>query len=259
MLILDQILARSKEKLQLRISITSQKEIEDRARKAAAPKGFTAALQRREGPMKIVAELRRATPFRGALRPQLDAVQFAQSCATGGAGALSVCVEEEYFKGSNQDFIAVRKSVELPILHRDFITESYQIYEARYLGADALSLNCALLKREKLRDFLTTVKDLGMTGVVEIGEEKDLGTALAAGAAVLRIDDKDPRSMRPIPGKARKLRMVIPADIPLIVESEKCTKEELAYWEQEKNCAFLISEPLILAPDPESKLRELLA
>ena len=255
---LEQILARTKEKLQLRMSIVPRSEMERRARAAPPPRDFLAAIRRvPPQPLRLVAELRRGSPLRRVLRTDLDAARFATACEGGGAAAIAVCTEEDHFQGSQQDLITVRNVVSLPVLHRDYVLDPYQLLESRAFGADAVTLNGSLLDRAKLRDFLTFLKDLGMTGVVEVGEERELGTCLAVGSQCLRIDNRDPRTLRPVSGKAERLRLLIPPDITILVEGEQGTPAEAGVWSQQGADALLLSEPLVLAPDPATKIRGL--
>lgn len=244
----------------MRMSLTPRSEMEKRARAATAPRDFLAAIRRDPGgTTKIIAEFRRVNPIRGMLRPDLHPAKFGASAAQGGAAALSLFTEEEHFRGSLQDLAAARSVVSMPLMRRDFVLDRYQVFESRALGADAVTLHASVLDRNRLRDLLTCLKDVGMGGVVEIGEEKDLGTALAAGAQCMLLDHRDSRTLRPVPGKAEKLQMLIPSDLTLIVEVEQGTRNEVQAWKGRNASALLLAEPLLLAADPAAKLRELLS
>lgn len=257
-MLLDQILAKTKERLQLRMSLTPRNEMEKRARAATAVREFLPSIRRPSGQApRLLAEFRRVNPIRGILRPDLQPSRFAVAVAQGGARAISIATEEEHFRGSLQDLGAARSVVAIPLLRRDYILDRYQIFESRALGADAVTLSAAILDRNRLRDLLTCLKDVGMSGVVEIGEEKDLGTALAAGAQCILLDQRDPRTLRPAPGKAEKLRILVPSDLALIVEIEQASRSEIQTWAERNADAMLLAEPLLLAADPAAKLREL--
>lgn len=259
-MLLDQILAKTKERLQMRMSLTPRSEMEKRARSASPVRDFLPAIRREPGAApRFIAEFRRVNPIRGMLRPDLHPARFAAAVAQGGASALSLCTEEENFRGSLQDIAAARGVVSMPVLRRDYLLDRYQVFESRALGADAVTLHASVLDRNRLRDLLTCLKDLGMTGVVEIGEDKDLGTALAAGAQCILLDQRDARTLRPVPGKAEKLQILVPSDLALIVEIEQGTRAEIQSWKERSASALLLAEPLLLAADPAAKLRELLA
>ncbi len=257
-MILDQIIARTKERLNLRMSITPRNEMERRARAAATPKKFFDSVRRATGsPIRIVPEFRRVQYLRGPIRPDFNLAQFSKDCETGKAAALSICTEEENFRGLPTDLSSVRSSCNLPLLRNDYILDRYQLFESRALGADAVLLQAFLHDRSKLRDLLTCIGDLGMEGVFEVSEERELATVLPIGAKILRLSNRDPRSFRNIPGKVDKLRHLIPAGIAVIFDGDSTTTQDLQRWRRENIDALILSESILNSPDPVAKLREL--
>jgi len=142
----------------------------------------------------IIAEIKRASPSKGVICADLNPVTYATDYERGGAAALSVLTDQTHFKGSTQDLKSARQSTSLPVLRKDFLISSYQIYESAVMGADALLLIVRILDPQQLKDYLDLCKDLHMDALVEIHSEKDIETAILAGAKLIGINNRNLRS-----------------------------------------------------------------
>ena len=210
------------------------------------------------GPLRVIAELKRASPSRGILRQQYGPEAIAQSYEAAGASALSVLTEERYFLGSLHDLEAVRAAVRLPVLRKDFILEDYQIYESVAAGADALLLIVAALSDEELRRLLDLCHGLGIAPLVEVHDECELERALGAGAGIIGVNNRDLKTLEVDLEVSLRLRPRIPAGSIAVTESGIKTGQDLCRLAEAGYRAFLIGETFMTAADPGVALREML-
>jgi indole-3-glycerol phosphate synthase len=217
---------------------------------------FAAALS--GGPLRIIAELKRASPSRGILRQQYEPEAIAQSCEAAGAAALSVLTEEPHFRGSLHDLETVRAAVRVPVLRKDFILEDYQIYESVAAGADALLLIVAALSDEDLRRFLELCQSLRIAPLVEVHDESELERALAAGVRIIGVNNRDLKTLEVDLGTSLRLRPRIPAGSIAVTESGIKTGEDLRRMAEAGYHAALIGEIFMTKADPGAGLREML-
>jgi indole-3-glycerol phosphate synthase len=210
------------------------------------------------GPCAIIAEVKRRSPSRGLLRADLDPAAIARLYERHGAAAISVLTDEAYFGGSEQDLRAVKAAVELPVLRKEFIIDAYQICEARAMGADAILLIAAVLGDDRLRSFREMAESLGMAALVEVHDEKELELALAAGARIVGINNRDLKTFATDIGTSEVLAPRIPRDRTVVAESGIRTRGQIETLLAAGVRAFLIGETLISAPDIGAKLEELL-
>ncbi len=231
-------------------------EMEARARDAAPPRDFTAAL-RADG-MSLIAEVKRASPSRGDLRPDLDAAGQAAAYARGGARAVSVLTEPAYFKGSPEDLAAARAAVKLPVLWKDFVIDPYQVAWARATGADAFLVIVRICDAALLHALLEEADRFGMAALVEVFDESDLDRALTAGAQIIGVNHRDLETFEEDPQATARLRPRIPKGVVCVGESAILAREDVAALEAIGVDAVLVGEALVVAPDPAGKIRELL-
>lgn len=230
-----------------------------RAADAAPPARPLAAHLRTPGKVTVIAEIKRASPVKGLLREEFDPVALARAYTRGGAVAISVITEGEFFRGSPAFLPAVREATPLPLLRKDFIFDPYQIYESRALGADAVLLIASILDRARLASLLALTRELGMEALVEVHTEEELRRVLAAGARLVGINNRDLRSFRTDLHTTFALRRHIPdPEVTVVSESGIRTPEDLRRLAAAGVHAALIGEALMRAPDPEAFLRELL-
>ena len=217
---------------------------------------FAAALA--SGPLRVVAELKRASPSRGILRQQYQCEAIAHSYEAAGASALSVLTEERHFLGSLADLETVRAAVRLPVLRKDFILTDYQIYESVAAGADALLLIVAALSDEDLCAFLELCQRLCIAPLVEVHDESELARALGAGARIIGVNNRDLKTLEVDLEISFRLRPAIPAGRIAVSESGMKTSEDLRRLAEAGYHAALIGERFMTAADPGGALQEML-
>ena len=217
---------------------------------------FAAALS--GGPLRVIAELKRASPSRGILRQEYRCDAIARSYEAAGASALSVLTEERHFLGSLADLEMARAAVRLPVLRKDFILADYQIYESVAAGADALLLIVAALSDEELRSFLELCQDLRVAALVEVHDASELERALRAGARIIGVNNRDLKTLAVDLEVSFRLRPGIPAGSIAVSESGVKGWEDLRRLAQAGYHAALIGERLMTAVDPGAELRKML-
>jgi indole-3-glycerol phosphate synthase len=220
---------------------------------------FRRALDNR-GRANVIAEFKRASPSKGAIRTNVRPDEIALSYEAGGAAAISVLTEEDRFQGSLDDLRAVRAAVKIPVLRKDFIFEDYQLYEAAAAGADALLLIVAALDDEKLAHLRSVTEDeLGMDALVEVHTRDELRRAEAAGATLVGVNNRDLRSFEVSLDVSVQLAEGAPAGMTLVAESGLRSGDDLRRLGALGYRGFLIGEALMRAGRPEEALRKLLA
>ena len=226
--------------------------------KAATPlRDFSAALCR-DG-LNIIAELKPASPSRGVIREPFEPVELAQSLETAGACALSVLTEGEFFRGSLKNLRDARKSIQLPVLRKDFIFDSWQVWETRANDADSFLLIVATLNDGLLRDLVVLGREIGMEPLVEVHTGEELDRALAAGARILGINNRNLKTLSVDVNTSFELIGSVPDDCIAVSESGLSTHGDLARLRAAGFDAFLIGTHLMLAPDPAAALSALLS
>jgi indole-3-glycerol phosphate synthase len=206
----------------------------------------------------IIAEVKRRSPSRGLLRDDFDPLGIAQEYERHGAAAVSVLTDETFFGGSNADLTAVRGAVALPVLRKEFIIDPYQIHQSRAIGADAVLLIAAILTEARLREFRNLAASLGMVSLIEIHDRKELEKAIAAGAEIIGINNRNLRTFVTDIRTTLELAPLIPRDRIAVSESGIRRREEIVTLSQAGIRAFLIGATLITARKSGAKLEELL-
>jgi indole-3-glycerol phosphate synthase len=257
---LDRILARRREQLEAEKAERALADLlreAERVRGAAAPHAFAAALSNGEG-VRIIAEFKRASPSKGAIRGDASPVEVARWYEAGGAAAVSVLTEEDFFRGSLRDLTEVKAATRLPVLRKDFIFDEYQVYEAAAAGADALLLIVAALEdRELARLRRLAEEELGMDVLVEVHTTEEMRRADASGARIIGINNRDLRSFRVTLETSIELARLAPARALLVSESGIATHEDVRRLRECGFAAFLVGETLMRAERPEEALRAL--
>lgn len=229
--------------------------LEDEASRVPDARDFAAAL-RGDG-ISLIAEIKRRSPSKGALNPGLDTAAIARDYERGGASALSVLTEPEFFAGSDSDIAAAREATTLPILWKDFVLDRSQIVAARAKGADAVLLIVRILG-EELGAFVAESRRWGLCPLVEVFDEADLEKALGAGADVVGVNHRDLETFEEDPTATKRLRPLLPEGVTLVAESAISTRADVESLEEIGVDAMLVGEALVTAPDPAGKIRELL-
>jgi len=210
------------------------------------------------GGCAIIAEVKRRSPSRGALRKEFDPAGIALEYERHGAAAVSVLTDETFFGGSSGDLSAVRNAVSLPVLRKEFIIDPWQIHETRVIGADALLLIAAVLTERELREYRELASSLGMASLVEIHDRGELEKALRTGAEIIGINNRDLRTFATDIRTSLDLAPLIPADRLVVSESGIRTRGEIEILTQAGIRAFLIGETLMTAPEIGNTLKGLL-
>ena len=209
--------------------------------------------------VNIIAEFKKRSPSKGVIRADADPVATARDYERGGAVAVSVLTEQDYFDGSLDDLRAARGAVSLPILRKDFIVDEYQVYESAAAGADALLLIVAALDNDSLAHLRHTTEDeLGMDALVEVHTSAELRRAVACGAKLIGVNNRDLRTFSVSLETSIELAREAPTDVVLISESGLNTRADLLKLCSHRYRGFLIGELLMRAEHPNDLLRELI-
>jgi indole-3-glycerol phosphate synthase len=207
---------------------------------------------------RVIAEVKSASPSKGLIRENFDAVAIARDYAANGASAISVLTEERFFRGSLTHLEQIRRAVSVPLLRKDFLLDPYQLVEAKSFGADAVLLIAALLGPSLLRELRQQAGRLSLDALVEVHSEDELNAALEAGAQVVGINNRDLKTFHVSLSTTEKLAPLIPRGTPVVCESGIDSPEQIRRIEALGIHVFLIGESLMRAPEPGKKLRELL-
>jgi len=224
---------------------------------AAPPRDFAAALTRPE--INIIAELKKASPSRGILREEFRPIELARGYAGAGAAALSVLTEEEFFQGSAKDLRDARKACEIPVLRKDFIVDAWQLWEARAIGADSFLLIVAALGDSALVELLGLGRELGMEPLVEVHTRGELDRAIAAGARIIGVNNRDLKTLEVSLETSFDLVNAIPEDCVAVCESGIRDGAEIKRLRAAGFDAFLVGEHLMTQVDPAAALSALIA
>jgi indole-3-glycerol phosphate synthase len=261
--VLDTILANTRAEVAQRKAALPLTRLEAQAQAAPPVRSFADAL-RAGRHVALIAEIKKASPSRGVLLPNFDPLALAETYHASGAAALSVLTDERFFQGSLQYLHAIRHSQGLgarhaPLLRKDFILDPYQVVEARAHGADALLLIVAALDDRALRELLALTVDWGMQALVEVHNEAELGRALAIGATVIGVNNRDLHSFGVDLAATERLAALLPAHNKpvLVAESGIFAAQDVARLAACGADAVLVGEALVVAGDIGAKVREL--
>lgn len=214
------------------------------------PRGFLHHLTRRDD-VGIIAEIKRKSPSKGPLAPQIDGPQLARAYAEGGAAALSVLTDESFFGGRGEDLQQVRSEAALPVLRKDFIVDEYQVDEARVWGADAVLLIVAALPDAQLRRLLSRIRELHMDALVEVHTETELERALTAGSRLIGVNNRDLRTFETTLDVSLRLARHIPGNITWVSESGIRSRDDVAMLAGAGADGILVGESFVRSPNPE--------
>lgn len=254
---LDEIIAHKREEMALAKRQRPLAQVEQALKQRPPVRPFRPAIHR-PGRLSLIAEIKRSSPSAGAIRAGADAAETAQSYAAVGAQAISVLTDAKFFSGRLEDLAAVREKVALPVLRKDFLLEEYQLLEAAAAGADAVLLIVAALKPTELRGLVRLAEELSLDALVEVHDERELGEALDAGAAVLGINNRDLATFQVDLGTTGRLAGRIPPDRTMVSESGIRSRADVQRVEGWGVHAILVGEELMSSPDPGTRIKELM-
>lgn len=254
---LTKILAAKAEEVAAARERLSEKELRDRAEKRRERRPFEARLATRgPGGVNIIAEIKRASPSRGAIRADLNLDAFARAYTRGGAAAISV-LTDRHFQGDPHDLGRVRAASELPLLRKDFIISTYQIYEAVVLGADAVLLIVRALSPELLRTCLELCRELELGALVEVHDETELEVATRTGARLIGINNRDLQTFQTDLATSERLNRYLEPGQVAVAESGIRSRTDIERLQAAGIWNFLIGESLVRAASPEDLLKTL--
>ena len=258
-MILDDIADFTRTRVEALKKAKSLYAVRDEAEGRPVGKDFQAALA--APGLSVIAELKQASPSKGLIAPDFERIYLdkARQYEEGGAAAISCLTEPKFFLGSDEYLRQVRAAVQLPILRKDFTVDEYKIYEAKCLGADAVLLICSLLSQGQLAEYLCQAHELGLSALVESHDADEVGSALAAGAAIIGVNNRNLKDFSVNPLNSLRLREQIPAEKLFVAESGIAKASDCAGLKAAGVQAVLVGEALMRSPDPAAIIREMQA
>lgn len=256
MTILEQLAEHTKERYEKRIGKKPLSLV--RAQALAAQKGtfaFEKALTKNR--LAFICEVKKASPSKGMISAEFPYLAIARQYEAAGADCISCLTEPKWFLGSDEYLQEIAKTVQIPVLRKDFTVCDYQIYEAKLLGAGAVLLICALLSKQELEEYIDICDALGMSALVEAHNEKEIETAVRAGARVIGVNNRNLRDFSVDTSNAARLRALVPPGILFVSESGVKTRSDIEKIEKSGANAVLIGETLMKSANIGEKLREL--
>ncbi len=255
MTVLDDILAGVREDVELRMAEAPLETLKNQA--AGQERALDCISALRDGGVQVIAEVKRASPSAGVLADIPDPAALAQRYEAGGAHMISVLTEQRRFDGSLADLAAVRAAVDIPVLRKDFVVTSYQLWEARAYGADAVLLIVAALEQDALVSLIERTRSLGMTPLVEVHDVWEVERAVAAGAELIGVNARNLKTLDVDPGVFAAVAPSIPQNCLKVAESGIRSTRDLLSYAHEGADAVLVGESLVTQGDPEAAVHEL--
>lgn len=256
MTILDELASYARERVEKQKSIVSFEEVKERA--LAMPKGdfrFENALKGKE--LAFICECKKASPSKGIIAKDFPYLDIALEYEAAGADCISVLTEPKWFLGSDSYLKEITESVKTPCIRKDFVVDSYMIYEAKLLGASAVLLICAILSDDEIVEYIKVADELGLSALVEAHDEEELNRAISCGARMVGVNNRNLKDFSVDTSNSRKLRSIVPEGVLFVSESGVKTPEDIKAIAESGADAVLIGEALMLAPDKNEKLKEL--
>lgn len=256
-MILDTIAASAKERVAAAKEALPLAEQIARARELDSNTGFPFEQALAKKRMSFICEVKKASPSKGLIAPEFPYVQIAKEYEAAGADAISVLTEQAYFQGKNEYLSKIRQTVQIPLLRKDFTVDEYMIYEAKNIRADAVLLICAILSPMQLSEYAGIARELGLSALVEAHDEKEVEMALAAGARIVGVNNRNLKDFTVDIHNSVRLRELVPENILFVSESGMKTRQDIARLEQNGTNAVLIGETLMRSADKKAVLQEL--
>ena len=253
--ILDQIVAHKIDEVEDRKRRASLHRAEPEPRADVRP--FDLALKQGDG-IGVIAEFKKASPSKGAIRPDAEPAEIGPVYAAHGASAISVLTDRRFFQGCDEDLVALRRSVPVPVLRKEFIIDEYQVHETAAMGADAVLLIVAVLDDARLADLQRIAAVYGLHCLVEVHDERELDRALEAGSRIIGINNRDLTDFTVSLDTSLRLRPRIPDGIVTVSESGIHTREDVLRLQQAGFDAVLVGESLMAADEIGGQLDALL-
>jgi indole-3-glycerol phosphate synthase len=259
--ILTTILARKVEEIEQRSRVRSLDDLKARVRDLPPTRGFVRAIRARHAAdtPAVIAEAKKASPSKGLIRPDFDPAEIARSYEAGGAACLSVLTDVDFFQGSNLYLGLAHRACALPILRKDFTVDPYQVYEARFIGADAILLIVAALEDGPMIEMANLAGELGMDVLVEVHDIDELERALQTDCELIGVNNRNLRTFEVSLDTTLALKPAVPPDRILVTESGIATRADVAKMRDAGIGTFLVGESFMREADPGAALRRLFA
>ncbi len=255
-MILDEICNHKHDEVSRQKTRVPLREVQEQIGANPPPRDFRAAL--RQPGISLIAEVKRASPSKGDFMVDADPLELASIYQDAGARCISVLTDEKYFKGKLGDLVAVRHGVHIPCLRKEFIVDEYQIYESRAAQADAILLIVRILSDEQLKDYLTLADQLSLSVLVEVHDETEVERAMAAGAHIIGVNNRDLTNFTVDIGTTMRLKKMIPGGYVLVSESGINTRDHVVMLEDGGVDAILVGEALVTSGNIHGKIFEML-
>jgi indole-3-glycerol phosphate synthase len=254
---LEKVIARKREEINGRKTSSSLKKMKEMVSDLPSPRDLTAAISK-NGPMALIAEIKKASPSAGIIRESADMGRIACAYQAGGASAISVLTEAHFFQGALSHLRQVKEAVSLPVLQKDFVIDPFQIYEGRMAGADAILLIAAILEPRQLREFAELAGGLGLVPLVEVHDEEDLKKISGLDLGLIGINNRNLKTLEVNLETTFGLIERVCPGATVISESGITNRNDVKRLQEAGAKGILVGEVLMRAPDPAFKIRELL-
>lgn len=256
--VLDKIYARKREEVETASKQLPLDELKKQVEDAPSTRGFLKALIGAPG-LALIAEVKKASPSKGLIRPNFDPAEVARTYEAAGAHCLSVLTDKDYFQGSPENLRIAKSVTSLPCLRKDFLYDEYQVYEARAWGADAILLIVAMLEPDRLKELHHQAVELGMDVLVEVHSEEELMVALAVGAKLIGVNNRNLKTFETSLETSKRLIPMIPPYAVAISESALHTPEDVVKVKEFGAKGVLIGTSFCSSPDIAAKVKEVMS
>lgn len=256
-MILDRLAAAAHHRVDIRKNLIPLPALKRKASQTPAKGSFPFEQALRGPDLKFICELKQASPSRGSIVTEFPYLQLAREYERAGAAAISVLTEPEFFLGRDEHLAEVSSAVDLPVLRKDFIVDEYQLYEAKTLGAAAVLLICALLDSRTVQEYLAICDKLGLSALVETHDEREVDSALRAGARVIGVNNRNLHDFSVDMNNSLNLRALVPDHILFVAESGINNAVDVARLRDRQVNGVLIGEALMMSRDKCALLNEL--
>ena len=257
MTILNEIAAKTRERVKEQKCIRSLEQLKDEAQAMNSDTGYPFEKAIGKDGLSFICEVKKASPSKGVIAQDFPYVEIAKDYEEGGASAISVLTEPYWFQGRDSYLQEIRQAVSIPIIRKDFVVDEYMIYEAKLMGADAVLLICAILDDAQLRAYRELAESLGMDALVEAHDETEACRAAVSGARIIGVNNRDLKTFQVDVTNSVRLRSLIPEEAAYVSESGIRTAQDIQVLRENHVDAVLIGETLMRSPKKREALEEL--
>jgi len=257
--ILKKIIHRKQEEISTRKQIIAESSLIDKTQEASSVRGFVNSMRQKiaAGEPAVIAEIKKASPSKGVIREDFKPAEIAKSYQQGGASCLSVLTDIDFFQGSDEYLRQARAACDLPVIRKDFIIDTYQIYEARAMESDCILLIVAVLTDEQMSTLYSLARDLGMDVLIEVHDEEELQRSLPLGADLVGINNRNLRTFETSLNTTIDLLSQIPKNRIVVTESGIHSVDNIKLMRDHQVNAFLVGEAFMRADEPGTELKKL--